>query len=61
VREYLIKDGVPAAQLTAKGYGERQPIADNATEEGRAKNRRVVMFVVDNPGDVQVKGEGDAK
>jgi OOP family OmpA-OmpF porin len=61
VRNYLIKDGVPSTQITAKGYGEGQPIADNATEEGRAMNRRVVMFVIDNPGDVNVKGEGDVK
>ena len=61
VREYLFKAGVPSNQMTAKGYGEGQPIADNTTDEGRAKNRRVVMFVIDNPGDVTVKGEGDAK
>ena len=61
VREHLMKDGVPTTQITAKGYGEGQPIADNKSEDGRAKNRRVVMFVIDNPGDVNVKGEGDAK
>jgi OOP family OmpA-OmpF porin len=61
VRAYLIKDGVPATQITAKGYGEGQPIADNNTDAGRAKNRRVVMFVIDNPGDVEVKGAGEAK
>ena len=61
VRNYLLKDGVPSTQITAKGYGEGQPIADNSTEDGRAKNRRVVMFVISNPGDVDVKGEGDVK
>jgi OOP family OmpA-OmpF porin len=61
VRAYLIKDGVPSTQITAKGYGEGQPIADNTTDAGRAKNRRVVMFVIDNPGDVEVKGAGEAK
>ena len=61
VRAYLIKDGVPATQITAKGYGEGQPIADNKTDAGRAQNRRVVMLVVDNPGDVEVKGAGEAK
>ncbi len=35
--------GVAAGKLTAKGYGESQPVADNATEEGRAQNRRVVF------------------
>lgn len=43
VRDYLIKKGVPAAQLTSKGYGEAQPIADNTTVEGKAKNRRVEL------------------
>jgi outer membrane protein OmpA-like peptidoglycan-associated protein len=43
VLDYLISKGVPAAQLTAKGYGESKPIADNATPEGRAKNRRVEL------------------
>jgi OOP family OmpA-OmpF porin len=59
VRTYLIDQGVPANQLVARGYGESQPIEDNKTEAGRALNRRVVMFVLDNPGDaVEVKGEG---
>jgi OOP family OmpA-OmpF porin len=61
VRAYLLKSGVPAAQITSKGYGESQPIADNKTDAGRAKNRRVVMYVLDNPGDVEVKGAGQAK
>jgi OmpA-OmpF porin, OOP family len=61
VRDYLLKDDVPSTQMTAKGYGEGQPIADNKTDEGRSKNRRVVMFVLDNPGEVEVKGEGDVK
>lgn len=58
VRTYLVDQGVPESRLVSKGYGESQPIADNKTEDGRALNRRVVMFVVDNPGDVDVKGEG---
>ena len=41
VRAYLIKQGVPAARLTAHGYGPDVPIADNDTVEGRLKNRRV--------------------
>lgn len=43
VRDYLIKKGVPAERLTAKGYGETEPIADNATKEGKAENRRVEL------------------
>ena len=50
--------GVPATQLAARGYGEGQPVEDNTTDAGRAVNRRVVMFVLDNPAEVQVEGEG---
>lgn len=56
VRDYLIAHGVAATQLEARGYGETQPIESNATAEGRARNRRVVMKVLDNPGDVEVSG-----
>ncbi|MDQ7015863.1 MAG: OmpA family protein [Gammaproteobacteria bacterium] len=44
VRDYLISVGVSEQQLTAKGYGESNPIADNLTPEGRKKNRRVVLY-----------------
>ncbi len=43
VRNFLITRGVSADRLAAKGYGESQPVADNATEEGRFKNRRVEL------------------
>lgn len=46
VKAYLISKGVNENQLTAKGYGESRPIADNKTEEGRAKNRRVELKVI---------------
>jgi OmpA-OmpF porin, OOP family len=39
----LAKRGVDASRLTAKGYGPSSPVADNRTEEGRAKNRRVEL------------------
>ena len=41
VRNYLIKRGVPASMLTTKGFGPNNPIGDNATLEGRKRNRRV--------------------
>ncbi len=44
VRDYLIRQGVAAERLTAKGYGEANPVADNQTAEGRFKNRRVELI-----------------
>jgi OOP family OmpA-OmpF porin len=41
VKTYLVNSGVAAKHLKIKGYGETHPIADNSTEEGRVKNRRV--------------------
>jgi len=46
VRDYLINAGVNSANLTAKGLGEFLPIADNATVDGRAKNRRVELRIL---------------
>lgn len=57
VRDYLIAQGVSGTRLEAKGYGETQPIADNATKLGQAENRRVVMKVIANPNDVPIEGE----
>ena len=39
--DQLIKDGIEVSALIPKGYGSTRPVADNATPEGRAKNRRV--------------------
>jgi succinyl-CoA synthetase beta subunit len=41
VATYMASQGVAKERVSAKGYGETKPIGDNATEEGRAKNRRV--------------------
>jgi outer membrane protein OmpA-like peptidoglycan-associated protein len=38
---WLTQHGVAAARMTAKGYGKTMPVADNKTDEGRMKNRRV--------------------
>jgi OOP family OmpA-OmpF porin len=61
VRTYLLEKGANEDQLVAKGYGQTQPVASNKTAEGRAKNRRVVMYVVSNPGDVKVEGAGSTQ
>jgi outer membrane protein OmpA-like peptidoglycan-associated protein len=43
----LTSDGVGGARMDAKGYGEEHPIADNGTDEGRQKNRRVSLRVTE--------------
>ena len=43
VKKYLVSKGVDPASLTARGYGEERPVADNSTEPGRAANRRVEL------------------
>lgn len=43
VRDYLITKGISADRLTAKGYGESQPLESNDTDDGRFKNRRVEL------------------
>ncbi|MCS3513599.1 MULTISPECIES: OmpA family protein [Pseudomonas] len=45
VKQVLVKDGVAPSRVTAVGYGESRPVADNATEAGRAVNRRVEASV----------------
>lgn len=44
--DYLVKQGVDSRRILAKGFGPSLPIADNSTAEGRAKNRRVVIKVM---------------
>lgn len=46
VVDYLISKGINPERLTAKGYGEKQPVAPNDTEEGRAKNRRTEVRII---------------
>lgn len=45
VRDFLVKQGVPAASITATGYGKNDPVADNSTKAGRQQNRRVQLVV----------------
>ncbi len=46
VMEYLLKKGIDKLRLTAKGYGDTQPVAPNDTEENQAKNRRTEVKVL---------------
>ncbi|MFK7969170.1 MAG: OmpA family protein [Bacteroidia bacterium] len=46
VRTWLIEHDIPEARITAVGYGESRPIADNKTDEGRAKNRRTEFRII---------------
>jgi outer membrane protein OmpA-like peptidoglycan-associated protein len=50
VMDYLVSKGVASNRLTFKGYGASRPLADNATADGRSRNRRIEFLV-------RVKGE----
>ncbi|MBI3511206.1 MAG: OmpA family protein [Bacteroidetes bacterium] len=47
VKNYLVSKGVPANHLKTEWFGQTRPIASNATPEGRQKNRRVEMLIID--------------
>ncbi len=46
VMKALIEEDINKSRLSAKGWGQEKPVADNATDEGRAKNRRVEIVKV---------------
>lgn len=48
VRDYMIGKGIFATRLVAKGYGEQQPTASNATDSGKQLNRRTEFIVIQN-------------
>jgi outer membrane protein OmpA-like peptidoglycan-associated protein/osmotically-inducible protein OsmY len=54
--EYLVGAGVRRERLTGTGFGESKPIADNSTDEGKARNRRI-EFTMTVRGDPAVTGE----
>jgi outer membrane protein OmpA-like peptidoglycan-associated protein len=45
VKDLAVKGGIDASRLSTAGYGQEKPIASNATEEGKAKNRRLELVV----------------
>lgn len=47
VKDYFIRHGIDPSRLEVVGYGELRPMTNNATEEGRAQNRRVVYYSLD--------------
>lgn len=48
VETYLESQGISSSRITSRGYGSKQPIASNATEAGRAQNRRVEIAIIAN-------------
>lgn len=54
VRAWLVAHGIDASRLTTEGYGKKHPIADNSTDEGREKNRRVEF-------NITKRGKGSAE
>jgi outer membrane protein OmpA-like peptidoglycan-associated protein len=60
VRDYLVAQSVPDANVTAQGYGKAHPVADNATTSGRAQNRRVQLVVTGQSIGVQESAPGES-
>jgi OOP family OmpA-OmpF porin len=48
VVQYLVSKGIATDRLIPRGYGASRPVADNATDEGRAKNRRIEFHLIES-------------
>jgi OOP family OmpA-OmpF porin len=46
VKAFLVQQGIPANVIKTEGFGETQPVANNATPDGRAQNRRVMVELI---------------
>ena len=53
VRDALVQRGVDSSRISARGYGKAHPVADNASPEGRAMNRRVEIVIADDKGNLR--------
>ncbi len=53
VRDALVQRGVDTSRITARGYGKAHPVAENASPEGRAMNRRVEIVIADDKGNLR--------
>ncbi len=63
VMEYLASQGVDRKRLASKGFGNEKPLADNDTEEGREKNRRVEFTILEQSSRprMKLKKKGEEK
>ena len=59
VADFLVSKGVERVRMTTIGNGSNQPVADNTTKEGKAKNRRVEIVIVPNQKMIQQAQEGN--
>ena len=60
IMKYLVETaGVEAKRLAAEGYGNTKPVANNDTDEGRAKNRRVVFVIVERAAEAKPDDGGE--
>jgi OOP family OmpA-OmpF porin len=60
VVQWLVQHGIAKKRLTSEGFGLERPLADNATEEGREKNRRVEFHIREMDGKPVAEGDSTA-
>lgn len=59
VQVFLVRNNVSPSRMTSIGYGESQPVADNAAEDGRRQNRRVEVAIIANE-ELKARAEAEA-